>query len=95
MKNIKKFLKDNKNEIICGTIIGGLAAALLLQRRYYNMNFYQISRGLNAISWKPNQKFITLEEAKAALDASATRPENIAIIKDGNNYMGILLHEVE
>ncbi|MDF2800204.1 MAG: hypothetical protein K0S61_107 [Anaerocolumna sp.] len=92
MSKIKKFIKENKNEIILGSIIGGLIGAVYLTNRYYNKNFHLIPKELDAISWRPDRSFISLESAKKALDLNANNDEaSFAIIKDGCNYIGLIL----
>jgi hypothetical protein len=93
MKSIKTFWEDNKKKIVVGTIIGVSATAVILTRKYYKGNFNLLPKGVSFISWKPSGKFITLEDAKAALELNANNQESFAIFKDGCNYIGLVLSD--
>jgi hypothetical protein len=95
MINIKKIWEENKSEIVTGVILGGMiAGAVVITSKYYTSNFKLIpkGKGLSAIWWKPNGNFITLEEAKAALDLNASNASQFVILKEGNKYAGIILN---
>jgi hypothetical protein len=93
MKNIKTIWEDNKKKIVVGTIIGVGATAAILTRRYYKGNFNLLPKSLSYISWKPSGKFITLEDAKAALDMNAGNDESFAIFKHGCDYIGLVFSD--
>ena len=97
MKNIKKFLKENKTEIALGCIIGGgIAAAFIISRNHYHKNFQLIPKGLDIITWKNHNRFITLDKAKELIDLNATDiAAKFAIMKQGNNYVAIILDNTE
>jgi predicted negative regulator of RcsB-dependent stress response len=90
MVNVKKFLKDNKKEIIVGAVVGVTAVALT--SKYYKGSYHLISKACACISWKPTGKFITLEDAKAALDLNGDNASTFAIVKTGKDYAGIILN---
>ena len=94
IKKIKQFVKENKNELICSVIIGGVAAtSVILTRRHYVKNFDLIPKGVAYVSWKPDGRFISLESAMGALELNANNKSSFAIIKDGLEYTGILLSD--
>lgn len=92
MKNIKKFLKKHKTEILIGSIIGisSVIITMFLDKKYYKNNFKLIPKGISFISWNPIGGSMPIDEAKKFLDLNYNNNSEFALVKTGKKIIGVL-----
>ena len=85
----KGFYERNKKMILFGgAMIGALALGVVIGKKVEVMKF----AGRSVISWRPNGKFVGLEEAKVLLDLNNLNSSQFAIVKDGAEISAVILN---
>jgi hypothetical protein len=82
------FEKYKKEIVITGAVVGGIALGMVLGRKLALAKYV----GKSVISWRPNGKFINLEDAKALLDLNVMNNTQFAIVKDGAEISAVILN---